>query len=48
MDEKIAPAKTNSIMPGDLEETREFRPDDIVKANKNADVAKDVEELLDD
>lgn len=42
--------KTTSIMPGDLEATREFRPDDIVKENKkkNEKVRKDVEELLDD
>lgn len=42
--------KTTSIMPGDLEATREFRPDDIVSEDKkkNDKVRKDVEELLDD
>lgn len=40
--------KAISIMPGDLEETREFKTDDIIKKEKNDAVRKNVEELLDD
>lgn len=42
--------QTTSIMPGDLEATREFRPNDSIKGNRKKDdeVRKDVEELLDD
>ena len=39
-----------SIMPGDLEETREFTPEDIInkKKKKNEEISKNVEELLDE
>lgn len=42
--------ETSSIMPGDLEETREFKQEDIIKEKKkkNEEVSKNVEELLDD
>ncbi|MDD6223804.1 MAG: Ig-like domain-containing protein [bacterium] len=37
-----------SIMPGDLEETREFRVDDLNHEKKNAKIAKDIESLFED
>ena len=46
--EESTTKKSNSIMPGDLEATREFRPDDFADNKSDEKVRNDVEKLFED
>lgn len=46
--EESTTKKSNSIMPGDLEATREFRPDDFTNNKSDEKVRNDVEKLFED